>query len=448
MAGCKTYPEIGSEFNGKHGKYKLKKKIGEGGNGTVYLADIFEADEELDKEKEYVIKVLTLGLNNEKEIDKRRARFKKEIDKVVELQNCVEGIIPIFDSSILCGIEQEYLWYLMPKAELYIPKKYNVEQRIMYMYQVGECLSQLHKLGYAHRDIKPSNLLIYNNRLCLSDFGLIWNCNDNDDNLTDENDCLGPQGIRPSELQHVEKMKDVDYRKSDVYLFAKTIWLVLKSSKKCFLKEYSRVDDCIYIDKNEIGVDSLEPLHRLMIKATKNDYWERCDIEDCLLYLEEQISIIKGTVQKEQLRSWKYYECINRNCDIIQADEKIYRKVPSIIKILEELSEIVELVFTSEGEEIVALPLMRVKYNQNNLFELELVNPYTNGRKKIIELAISEIILKENKTYEFNTVQFDSNYSDIIMVERITKALKCPDKRVQLNATYLIKMRIYKNVSR
>lgn len=59
---------------------------------------------------------------------------------------------------------------------------------------------QLHKLGFVHKDIKPKNLLLFDGRLCLSDFGLVRNIADTDEHITEMNEPLGPRAIRPPEL--------------------------------------------------------------------------------------------------------------------------------------------------------------------------------------------------------------------------------------------------------
>lgn len=179
-------------------------------------------------------------------------------------------------------VESYGLWYFMPKAESYNPGKFDLSEKLEHMLQLGNCIKQLHKMGLAHRDIKPKNLLILNGRLCLSDFGLIWCTNEEDEHITEVNDGMGPQAIRPPELRSIAEVEGVDYRKSDVYLFAKTIWMVLKCNNHGFLGEYVRGKSGIYIDKKSLNIVTAEPLHRLMESATKDDWNERIDIRDCL----------------------------------------------------------------------------------------------------------------------------------------------------------------------
>lgn len=106
--------KIGLEVTGKYGKYYVKENIGNGGNGEVFAAEIIDGGDTLPKGKGYAIKFLTVSQKNEKEVEKRKKRFEKEIRQVVTLQNSVEGILPIYDASIYSEDSQKKLWYLMP----------------------------------------------------------------------------------------------------------------------------------------------------------------------------------------------------------------------------------------------------------------------------------------------------------------------------------------------
>lgn len=55
--------------------------------------------------------------NEEKKLEKRKLRFRKEIETVLSFQDKVSGIIPIYDTLVYCEEEPDVLWYLMPKAE-------------------------------------------------------------------------------------------------------------------------------------------------------------------------------------------------------------------------------------------------------------------------------------------------------------------------------------------
>lgn len=79
MAGTSISSRMGSKVMGKHGTYLIKKKIGNGGNGVVYVADIIEGGDSLPQKRDYAIKLLDATPNEEKKLEKRKQRFKKKL---------------------------------------------------------------------------------------------------------------------------------------------------------------------------------------------------------------------------------------------------------------------------------------------------------------------------------------------------------------------------------
>lgn len=431
---------IGKNLVGKYGVYSIKAQIGKGGNGKVFSVEVKSGGDRLPHHSNgYAIKIFDVEDKNR--IKERMKRFKKEINCVLELKDKVQGIMPIYDASILVNANNDILWYLMPKAATYDLYVGSVAEKLSQMYSLGLCLMELHKLGYAHRDIKPKNLLTIEDRIYLSDFGLVWN-KEFDEQITELNECIGPAAIRPPELRHILDYEDVDYRKSDVYLFAKTLWMVLRSDNYGFKYEYFRESKGICFDKNNLKMESVEPLHDLMEKSTKHDYWDRIDICDCLHRIKEQISILKGEIDADRLKELKFSEQTRYIASSIKSDIRVYRDPLSILSILNRLSGIVSLVFTDAGKEYGLLPLLKSSLIRDNAFEIEIRNPYyMNGSKKKLEICIDSICITDGtSSYEINTRKHIYNESDVKTFERIIPALECPDKRVRLNADYQVKL--------
>ena len=444
MAGNGISSRTDSTIEGKHGTYLIKELIGSGGNGAVYAAKIINGGDDFTHTKDYAIKFLEVHLKNEHEMEKRVQRFIKEIKQVLSFQEDVDGIIPIYDTSLFLDDNQEELWYLMPRAEKYKLENFTPLEKMEQMILIGDSIGQLHKLGYAHRDIKPKNLLIYENRLCLSDFGLIWNKEDSDGHITEVNDRLGPQSIRPPELQMIEDIDGIDYRKSDVYLFAKTIWMVLRNDyNNGFPLEYSRNNPSVYINKEDLDLDTAEPLHRLMEESTKNNYWERIDIECCVNYLEAQVGVVRGIMPLSTLNEWKYIEQAKHDKLSIPPEEQIYRDPYAVLQLLSNMAGTVGLIFTEAGKEYTILPLKKVKLIHNNLFEIEILNPYYGGRKRIVELALEYVSLTKEMTYNIQSRKYAFDRNHTPQYEKLIEALQSSDKRIRLNASYLIRMTAY-----
>ena len=415
-------------------------KLGCGGNGEVYSVAVESAGDSLSAGNDFVVKILVVNSCDEKELKKRKDRFKKEITEVIRFQEKVTGIIPIYDASILTCSDSDILWYIMPFAERYVPKHYSVSQRLEQMLKLGNCIKQIHDLGFAHRDIKPRNLLLWNNSICLSDFGLVWNIDSDEEHITEVNDRLGPQAIRPPELQPVEKIDGVDYRLSDIYLFAKTVWMVLNCNNHGFPREYSRKDNSVYIDCNKFGLETAEPLHQMLEGATKDNYWERITLSQCLAHIEDQLAVAKGESKDSMLSAWKYDENAKWINESLQYDEKIYTKSENILQILTSMANTAGLVFVELGKEYGVCKLRKARIIQQNLYEIEIINPYLAGRKKVIEIYVENIHLKKDYSYELNTCDHVRSDNNVPVVKSVYGALTNPYEKVCLNSKCLIKI--------
>ena len=389
----------------------------------------------------YAIKVLVVEPNDNKELIKRRARFKKEIEQVVIIQNIIDGIVPIYDASFWCEDDSDrLLWYLMPKAETCQFKAYSSEQKLKSMLELGNCLKQLHYLGYAHRDIKPKNLLIYKNRVCLSDFGLVWNINDAEEHITEVNDRLGPMAIRPPELQPVENLDSVDYRASDVYMFAKTVWMVLKSDNHGFPREYNRAFPEICIKKDLLQCETIEPLHIMMEGATRYNFWERISIDDCIKHLENQLKVLQGKISKTILNGWKYAEQVASINDDVPCDEIIYKDAEAVFRILRSLAGISTLTFIEQGEMCCVIPFRKVQFQGDRIYTFEVSNPYNGGKRKTIGVAVSEIHEMKDKSFDIYLSTIPDNNRVGPKYGKVTQALQNTAKQVCLEGNYLIRI--------
>ena len=72
----------------------------------------------------------------------------------------------------------------MPKAKPYKPTRTsNLYDKIIDMLQLARIIKCIHDRKGAHRDIKPENILILDDQLVLSDFGLYWGIDE--ERLTD-----------------------------------------------------------------------------------------------------------------------------------------------------------------------------------------------------------------------------------------------------------------------
>lgn len=136
----------------------------------------------------------------------------------------------------------------------------------------------------------------------------------------------------------------------------------------------------------------------------------------------------------------KYVEQVKYNSFIIPSDEQIYKEPVAILKILNSMANTVGLVFIDAGIESILLPLKKARYIEDNLYEIEIINPYYGGRKKIIEMALDDICMKKDMTYILRSVTFPFDDKPVPLFNRISAGLRNEYKRIRLNTNYLIRM--------
>ena len=258
-----------------------RHRLGHGGNGNV-----FEVMKENSTEELYAIKIYHASINNQI----RLKRFCQEIEFLEKVGNYMEGIIPIYDKHFPTARDKR-IWYVMPIAENNFLEHYkSLNEKLVAMLALAKTLSKLHMNGYAHRDIKPANILIYLDKPCLCDFGLLWGYGEN--RLTYVTDRIGPISIMPPELEPVIPDRDIDYTLSDVYLFAKVLWMIIKENNYGFKGSYERSNHIVYLNRDEYNVSTLEPIHELLEQATNANISLRINIDTCIELIEQQLNVI------------------------------------------------------------------------------------------------------------------------------------------------------------
>ena len=210
----------------RFGKWILNEKLGQGGNGAVWLA-------ESETKQSVAIKFLKSNFLDysadpvEQELRQRRTqRFKDEIDFLWSHKG-FEGILPIVDSYLPDNpTRTNRPWFA---TELGVPVTVWIEKQgerlssaVSVVCSLAHTLSKLHGQMKFHRDIKPDNILMLNGEPKLGDFGLVDFPGKSE--ITDRIEMLGPRFyIAPEMLIDAE---DVDGGPADVYSLAKTLWVL------------------------------------------------------------------------------------------------------------------------------------------------------------------------------------------------------------------------------
>ena len=314
------------------------KKLGSGGNGHVYEAKIIDSQES----QSCAVKFLRWPEDmNEKDRNERYERFVQETD-FLEKNASIKGIIPILDKHLpKIRSKEDEAWYLMPKARKYDFTEHRpLAQILTDMIDLAKTLQTLHQSKLAHRDIKPENLLYYQERLCLCDFGLLWGYGE--ERITKRIERVGPYRILPPELDPVRPWRDLNYTYSDVYLFAKNLWMLLKQNKYGFKGPYQRGNNRLYLQRENFNVPTLEPIHNLLEKATEEEINDRIDIGMCIKLLEAQQEILfyddsPDQIWKKRLAQYIYSENTKRITEQNQPNAKEYTEAKVITELIEEV---------------------------------------------------------------------------------------------------------------
>jgi len=144
------------------GRYKVEKKLGEGGMATVYLA------EDIKHERKVALKILKPELAAVIGAE----RFLAEIKTTANLQH--PHILPLFDS----GEAEGFLYYVMPFIDgetlgekLARDRQMGVDEAVRIARDVADALDYAHRNDVLHRDIKPGNILLHDGRPVVGEKG-------------------------------------------------------------------------------------------------------------------------------------------------------------------------------------------------------------------------------------------------------------------------------------
>jgi WD40 repeat protein len=151
VAGSVATTGVASLVGKRVGPYRLVEVIGEGGMGTVYLAQ--RDDDEY--QRDVAIKILPLGLATPQAI----ARFRDERQILARLDH--PSIVRLLDG----GATEDGVPYLVMEHVDGIPltaytRDLPLRAKIELLARVASALQYAHQQLIVHRDIKPSNVLV------------------------------------------------------------------------------------------------------------------------------------------------------------------------------------------------------------------------------------------------------------------------------------------------
>ncbi len=191
----------------------------EGGQGRIYFV----------KDRTNTFK----GIYALKELKnpKRKERFEREIDAIRKLSEH-NNVINIVDRSLFYKKKRIMPYYVMEKADYslieYLQNIKNDFNKICKVYeQTCNSLAFIHKNGIIHRDLKPGNILLINETVKISDFGLCLFIDA--ERLTHSKEAVGSRYYMAPELEDGRNL-DVDYN-ADIYSLSKILYYMFSGGK-------------------------------------------------------------------------------------------------------------------------------------------------------------------------------------------------------------------------
>lgn len=194
------------------GRYRIRRPLGRGGMGTVYIA----VQESLGRE--VAVKIVTSSVD-----DLALERFRREARLLSGLVH--PNVVTVHDFGVDDG--QPYLVMELVNGDtlrrrlrgVVLP---SVDEVLRIVQQIAAGLAAAHAMGVAHRDVKPENVVITSSgNVKLLDFGLAKRvtreegADDDFRTLTDEGAYVGTPGYTAPELLHGDAPDDE--RACDLY---------------------------------------------------------------------------------------------------------------------------------------------------------------------------------------------------------------------------------------
>jgi serine/threonine protein kinase len=133
-------------------RYRLLRKLGAGGMGSVWLAH----DQSLDSH--CAVKLVDPEKAANEEV---RVRFEREAKAAAQIRGA--NVVDIFDHGIFDGIPFIVMEYLEGEdlgARLERVGKLDLDQTYQVIGQVARALVRAHAAGIVHRDLKPENIFL------------------------------------------------------------------------------------------------------------------------------------------------------------------------------------------------------------------------------------------------------------------------------------------------
>ncbi|MEK7433666.1 MAG: serine/threonine-protein kinase [Cyanobacteriota bacterium] len=318
-------------------KYKIIKKLGEGGMGSVYLAF------DLTKEKNVALKTLVLDSSLDQiNRDLSIHYFKREARAISKLHHT--NIVNLYGF----GQEDENTHYIVmelidgqPVSKILELHPFSMEIVLSIAIQIGDALAYIHRNGVIHRDVKTENIMLLGKGLAkLTDFGISKFSSDYE--VIDENNDSIMGTILYMSPEQLNSPDNVDPR-SDLYSFAATLYEMLTGrlplESDNINKAIMKVLKEIPLPPSTYNPTIPKSFDKLILKALEKEKEARHDNIDAFIEELRNIPEYKHFIEIKELqfaRDFGAIKTILNKVDIKEAIRKAQDVVNNLSKILDE----------------------------------------------------------------------------------------------------------------
>ena len=258
--------EHNQQKNGRFGEWKILKTINRGGQGVIF---------KVQKEEEDVYYALksyrTRG--NSKFQKKKVKRFQSEVKALKTVKDCNNVIKLIDEGGVIKNKGFSDYYFIMELADTNL-KKYvetspqlDLDKKIEYYRQILGGFECIHKLKIIHRDIKPSNILLKDNSIKISDFGI--NYQESDHRITQTGEITGPKFFLCPESE--DGKLETPNIKCDIYSLGKLLYYLLSNGKYFAREKFDDEDYNLINIHNDYRFISFIPFFRKTMTEEINE---------------------------------------------------------------------------------------------------------------------------------------------------------------------------------
>jgi serine/threonine protein kinase len=203
-------------------RYEIRRELGRGGFGRVYLANDLRLD------REVAIKLLRQS-DDLTEVDYQR--FRREINIAAGLSH--PGVVTVYDGGDHEGISYLVMRYVEGRDLRHELREgpLPTTRLVSVVVQTANALDYAHGRGLVHRDVKPANILCEagTDRVYLADFGISRHVDQSTEEQLTQAD-LGPATFYYAAPEQLTAAHRIDAR-TDVYAFGCVLFECLTGNR-------------------------------------------------------------------------------------------------------------------------------------------------------------------------------------------------------------------------